>query len=60
MIMIILMCLKLIISPRGLGDYALCYHLVYVKLSQVTIMKILLCYVMLFLACHVMSCHVML
>ena len=57
MIMIIMMCLKWLISPMGLGDYVLCYHFVYVTLSQVTIIKILLCYVML---CYVMPCYVML
>ena len=47
MIMIVMMCSKWLISPMGLGDYVLCCHFVYVALSQVTIIRILLCYVML-------------
>ena len=37
---------KVTYKPCGLGDYVMCYDIVYVTLSHVTIKKILLCYVL--------------
>ena len=45
--------LMIMVVMMGLGDYVLCYHFVYVNLSQVTMIKILLCYVL----CYVMLCY---